>query len=505
MKVIAMYLPQFHHVKENDEWWGKDFTDWTTVKNAKPLYQGHDQPKAPLDQYYYDLTDKRTMEWQVRLMERFLVDGMCIYHYWFKDGKKILEKPAENLLDWKDIRMPFCFCWANETWARSWSNVKDKNVWADTFEQSGRKNGSGILLEQRYGEEEQWEEHYDYLLPFFKDSRYIRVDGKPLLVIYRASGIPCLREMLALWRKRAVEDGLAGLYVIGIWVKETDRGVVDAVLFHEPVRARFALSGRSPDGLLRLSYDALWDNILKAQGKGKTFFGGFSSYDDTPRRGKSGCLAEGAAPDKFARYLTELMAKNEACGNDMVFLNAWNEWGEGMCLEPDSRNRFGYLEAIPYAKERYRERVSFYREKQKERRCMDEETQRLEEEREKMAHYLNLMDAWMGLREKGIRLDAWLSGRGYQTIGIYGYGILGKHLVKELEGSRVRIGYIADRDRGKLPAWIPAFSPDEQIPETDILVVAATFYYDEICRQLKEKGIKKIVSLKRLIEEAEEG
>lgn len=126
MKIFTMYLPQFHRTLENDAWWGEGFTDWVSTKNVAPLFSGHVQPRIPLNSNYYDLTEKETMKWQAELMHQYGIDGMCIYHYWFKDGRKVLEKPAENLLKWKDIDMPFCFYWANESWARSWSNVPEK-------------------------------------------------------------------------------------------------------------------------------------------------------------------------------------------------------------------------------------------------------------------------------------------------------------------------------------------------------------------------------------------
>jgi len=501
MKAIAMYLPQFHRVKENDEWWGEGFTEWTTVKNARPLYEGHEQPKTPLEDHYYDLTDRRTMEWQADLMRKYGVDGVCMYHYWFRDGRRILEKPAENLLKWKDIDMPFCFCWANETWARSWSNIRDKNVWADRFENSGKREGDGILLEQKYGREQQWTEHFEYLLPFLKDSRYITVDGRPVMVIYRASGIPCLREMVKLWRRLAAERGLKGLYVIGVWVKEPAREVVDAELYHEPVRARFGLWQKNQEGITKYGYDLIWKKILEAKGRGKTFFGGFVSYDDTPRRGEEGCLIEGSSPDLFARYLTELMAKNEAHGNDIVFLNAWNEWGEGMYLEPDARFRYGYLESVSYAKKNYSSRVPYYRKRIESGGRQDEEIRHVSEQKDKFEHYLNILDAWMELREKGIGLETWFLERGYREIGLYGYGTLGKHFVRELRGSEVRIRYIADRDRKKIPVEYPAYLPGEKLPEADVTVVSATFYYDSICRRLKENGVENMVSLERIIGE----
>ena len=184
MKVISMYLPQFHRTKENDEWWGEGFTEWTTVKSAEKFHQSQYQPRVPLNCNYYSLLEKSTMIWQADLMKQYGVDGQCFYHYWFKDGRQILEKPAQNLLQWKEIDIPFCFCWANESWARTWSRIGDKNPWANIFEREER-NGSGILLEQKYGEEEQWKRHFEYLLPFFKDERYIKIENRPVFLIYK--------------------------------------------------------------------------------------------------------------------------------------------------------------------------------------------------------------------------------------------------------------------------------------------------------------------------------
>ena len=165
MKKFAFFLPQFHEIPENDEWWGKGFTEWTNVKDAKPLYKGHQQPKHPMNNNYYNLLHKNVVEWQTELMNKSGLDGFIYYHYYFT-GKKLLEKPAENLLKWKDIPQRFFFCWANHTWNRSWEGKKT------------------ILLEQTYGTKDDWEKHFQYLLPLFKDDRYEKRDNKPLLMIF---------------------------------------------------------------------------------------------------------------------------------------------------------------------------------------------------------------------------------------------------------------------------------------------------------------------------------
>lgn len=167
-QVYAFYLPQFHRTPENDEWWGEGFTEWTNVKNAKPLFPGHYQPHEPLD--YYNLLNKETMEKQAALMHEYGVDGMCFYHYYFENGRKILEKPAENLLKWTDITMPFCFYWANQSWIRSWSNMAGGNKWTEIYDQSKKEEGDGVLLRQVYGGRNEWKDHFYYMLPFLKMS-----------------------------------------------------------------------------------------------------------------------------------------------------------------------------------------------------------------------------------------------------------------------------------------------------------------------------------------------
>ena len=190
MRVIAMYLPQFHRVKENDEWWGEGFTDWDAAKNAKPLYERHYQPHIPLNKNYYDLLKKETLQWQADLMKKYGIDGMCFYHYWFKEGKRILEKPAEILLENKDIDMPFCFCWANESWAKTWKAIPGANIWTiDETKNEGDDTKPVFLLEQEYGGCREWEEHFMYLLPFFRDKRYVRINNRPVFQFYHTSQV----------------------------------------------------------------------------------------------------------------------------------------------------------------------------------------------------------------------------------------------------------------------------------------------------------------------------
>ncbi len=363
MKVIAMYLPQFHRIPENDAWWGEGFTEWTAVKNAKPLYEGHEQPRVPLNDNYYDLLDKNTMEWQASLMHEYGIDGMCMYHYWFKDGKRLLEKPAENLLKWTDIDMPFCFCWANETWARSWSDAEKwvKNAWADTFEPDRAVDTTtdqkGILVKQEYGDQHDWTEHFEYLLPFLREERYIRIDDRPVIIIYRATEIDCIGEMICCWRQLALDNGLNGLFIMGGGIDRDISDYVDAIFYRTPADL-YKLFRRYPGrdkNSIPFSYKDVWNAILDYVPlyNAKPYFVGITGYDTTPRQGKKATIYEGVSPDVFEENLYELLIKSDFYGSDMVFINAWNEWGEGMYLEPDTKWEYSFLESVQNVKKKY--------------------------------------------------------------------------------------------------------------------------------------------------------
>ena len=193
MKIIAFYLPQFHEIPENNKWWGKGFTEWVNVKKARPLFENHNQPRVPLNKNYYNLLDEKTQKEQVKLANDYGLYGFCFYHYWF-DGKLLLEKPVEKFLKNKSLDTHFCICWANEHWTNAWANKEAK-----------------VLIEQKYGNKKEWKDHFDYLLNFFKDDRYIKENNKPLLVIYRPELIDCLKEMLEFWDEEAKKHGFAGL------------------------------------------------------------------------------------------------------------------------------------------------------------------------------------------------------------------------------------------------------------------------------------------------------
>ena len=199
LQVIAKYLPQYHKIPENDKWWGDGFTEWTNVKKAKSLFNGHIQPRIPLNGYYYDLSDPSELVRQMKMASEYGVDGFCFYHYWFKDGKKLLEKPIESLLKMNKLPNNFMLCWANEPWTRAWD---------------GHKDSTTVLMEQDYGGLDEWEKHFNYLLQFFKRHEYIKIDNKPVFAIYKLGEIPRCRKGLDLWNKLSIECGFNGMYYL---------------------------------------------------------------------------------------------------------------------------------------------------------------------------------------------------------------------------------------------------------------------------------------------------
>lgn len=346
MKLIAFLLPQYHPVPENDRAWGKGFTEWTNTRKARSLYPGHYQPKEPYEDYYYNLTDPAARNWQAELAKQYGIYGFCYYHYWFR-GKKLLEQPLEAMLQRGEPKFPFCFSWANESWTRKWD---------------GGEND--LIMLQDYGDEADWENHFYYLLNFFRDPRYIRIQNKPVFVIYRPGSIECCEEMLKFWNKLARKNGLSGIYFVrtlsGFELPE-QRGF-NASLEFEP-HYTFAHSGfmkwnEIETGDLRhltFDYDYVWQLMLKRTPRrnGEAVFpGAFVDWDNTPRLGARGQSCTGGTPAKFGHYLTKQMRRaSQLYGSQYLFINAWNEWGEGTFLEPDKRYGTAYLEALTRALE----------------------------------------------------------------------------------------------------------------------------------------------------------
>lgn len=361
-KILAFYLPQFHRVPENDEWWGEGFTDWVAARQAAPLFPGHYQPRIPDKDNYYDLLDKETMEWQAGLAKKAGIYGFCMYHYWFGD-KMLLEKPAENLLKFKDIDINYCFSWANQTWVSTWSKLTGGNAWYDVKRNS--EKGNGILMEQKYGTREEWKRHFEYLLPFFKDKRYIKKDNKPIFIIYVPSAVPDFPEMADYWKELAVLNGFGGMHLIATNCIGWRRRKFDAALRYEPgytcdkeakkihsavekIRERIRMKALSRHIYMPAfySYDRVWKLILERNLSENVYPGAFVDFDMTPRKGRKASIFYGASPGKFYKYFNQLYKNCEEKGCEYIFVTAWNEWGEGAYLEPDKRYGVRYLESI---------------------------------------------------------------------------------------------------------------------------------------------------------------
>ena len=326
MKILAYYLPQFHEIEENNEWWGKGFTEWDNLKKSRSLFKGHNQPLKPLNSNYYNLLEKDVMIWQTQLADRYGVYGFCYYHYWFK-GRKFMEKPLENLLGWRDIQQKFCFCWANHSWTRRW--VGDNTV----------------LLKQEYGNEEDWKEHINYLIKFFKDSRYIKKENKPVFIIYNPNDIENLKEMIILWEKECKKNGFSGIYIINtlttidqleknknkeanFLIREGTCSFNNLSLFEKIVKIlktnrKINILGKN----LKYDYKEIMNKSLevsKKYAKKNVYPGIFTGWDNTPRYGTRGYVCE-SSPELFKEYLLEqkkIMKKREIDNN---FLNTWNE------------------------------------------------------------------------------------------------------------------------------------------------------------------------------------
>lgn len=412
-----------------------------------------------------------------------------------------MEKPVEQLLGWTDINMPFCFSWANAAWARSWSKIKDADAWMPKLDKKIEATNSGVLMEQDYGDEEQWRKHFNYLLPFFADKRYIKKEKKPVFMLYEPGIIPCLKAMVDKWNQWAKEAGLEGMYFIGAHCNPYDKDILDAVLCHEPAHLLSEVPAlkKLKNEPFRVNYDEAWNYLLNYRGDDKkTYYGGFVTYDDTPRRGKEGIVFCDATPDKFKNYFSELLAKNYVEENEFVFLNAWNEWGEGMYLEPDERNKYEYLEAVLHSRKHYRDYIEKYKNKQSEQFAWGKYNY-LRQKKLRVDNYLKILDRWLTLEENGIKLTEYFEKEGIKSIAIYGMGILGKHLLKELNQSSIEVKYCIDRNVDNIFIECSLVSPDEEMQEVDAVVITVTNEFREISDLLKKKGFNNCISLEKVI------
>ena len=353
LRAIAFYLPQFHPVPENDEWWGKGFTEWTNVTKALPLIPGHHQPHLPADLGYYDLRLPQARAAQAELARAYGIHGFCYYHYWF-NGRRILERPFNEVLASGKPDLPFMLCWANENWTRVWDG-----------------SSRHVLLEQKYGAQDDVA-HLRSLLPAFRDERYIRIDGKPVFLVYRTGLLPEPSATADRWRQVAHEAGLPGLYLVRVESHGDEHdplsiGFDAAVefapfnglqrqLFRGPADRWLARLGLRPRATQRHNfYD--YADIARVMSERQTpsfprFHCVTPGWDNSARRKENATVLLGADPEIYGRWLGHVAKRTRdrfAPGQRLCFVNAWNEWAEGNHLEPDRHWQHAYLEATQRA------------------------------------------------------------------------------------------------------------------------------------------------------------
>ncbi|WP_165829016.1 glycoside hydrolase family 99-like domain-containing protein [Flavobacterium sp. HTF] len=365
IKFLAYYLPQYHPIPENDEWWGKGFTEWTNVAKAKPLFKGHNQPVLPADLGFYDLRVPETQEQQAKLGKEYGLDGFVYYQYWFGDNKMLLEKPAETMLHNKNIDFPFCFCWANETWKGIWHGLDNPSV----------------LIEQTYNGKEGYQIYFDYLLPFFKDERYIKIDNKPMFHVYRFDDIPNVQEFITVFNELAIANGFAGIYFVATIASENvlknDQiyGKVGDEVFQ---KMRYKSGFLFPDvrylGWLErkikvtlgftneigkrlkpiiVDYTKAVSRINVTFPNQKYISCVFPNWDNSSRSGKKSLIFINSNPESWKKHLQK--AVDELLKNPknppFVMIKSWNEWAEGNHLEPDTKFGLKWLEALKNVKD----------------------------------------------------------------------------------------------------------------------------------------------------------
>lgn len=375
-RVIAFYLPQFHPIPENDQWWGKGFTEWTSVGKAKPLFKGHYQPKVPADLGYYDLRSPWVRVEQAELAREAGIEGFAYWHYWFGGGKTILQQPFLDMMKTKSPDFPFCLAWGNHSWSnKTWKTGMSK------------KAANTMIAEQTYPGVEDFEAHFNYVLPAFKDERYIKVDGKPLFIIFDSS-FKELPLFIETWQKLAKANGLKGIHFVG-YAYNAGYNKVDNPQEKRPylaldeagARYKYALSkgldGVNSIGMARAEcivkgkYKLLWNKILEKytsykplniydqkkinenifvpEDKWENVYPTIMpNWDRSPRAGRNAVIYVNSTPDVFKQHIKDAieLVKDKQPEHRIIFLKSWNEWGEGNYVEPDLKYGKGYIRAL---------------------------------------------------------------------------------------------------------------------------------------------------------------
>lgn len=371
-RIIALYLPQFHPIPENDKWWGKGFTEWTNVAKAKPLFKGHYQPKVPADLGFYDLRMPIIRQQQAELAKEAGIEGFCYWHYWFGNGKRLLERPFNEVLESGEPNFPFCLAWANHTWSsKTWNKEK-------------RENTPLILQEQLYPGIEDYTNHFYAVLPAFKDPRYIKVDGKPFFMIYDPLNFEDISTFIHCWRNLAKENGLKGIHFVAH---------ISSAVFRLSKKESIGKINFDADQIFKYVLDKGFDAInsngqtranIKSRGIINTYFIGFlkkyfdlnipervnqelinkylycdeekqenvyptliPNYDRAPRTNKD-VFYHNSTPEVFEEQINKCLSlvKSKSSQHKIIILKSWNEWGEGNYIEPCIKYGKGYIEAL---------------------------------------------------------------------------------------------------------------------------------------------------------------
>lgn len=339
VRTVAFYLPQFHPTPENDAWWGKGFTEWTNVTKAQPLFDGHYQPHLPTDFGFYDLRLRQTRREQIAVARAHGIDAFCYHYYWFS-GRRLLHEPLDDMLSDVASDMPFCICWANESWTRRWDAADHK-----------------VLIEQHYLPEDSLQFIQD-IAPLLRDARYLKVDGRPLLIVYRLQHLPDAPASIAIWRAYCREVGIGEIHVCAALTHGNDSyqqfGCDSGVEF-PPHNMRCesvagAMRFKEPFFGYALQYADIARSFLQRQyGEGaRVFKTVFPSWDNTARTGSRAVVVLNGTPENYSRWLGATLAatRQQAPMQDqLVFINAWNEWAEGCHLEPDRKYGDAFLKA----------------------------------------------------------------------------------------------------------------------------------------------------------------
>lgn len=377
VRIIALYLPQFHPIPENDLWWGPGFTEWINVVRAKPLFRGHRQPRIPADLGFYDLRLPETREQQARLARAAGIEGFCYYHYWFGGGKQLLERPFNEVVASGKPDFPFCICWANHTWSNK------------TWRRTSALQRDGLMVEQTYPGREDDTAHFLSLLDAFRDRRYMTVDGKLLFTIYDPLGFPHVGDFIELWQRLAAEHGLPGFYFVGMTPSTLSFKITpdgkrqpampnlrsSAEIYNHVLSLRFDAVNSFGKRRGEMLYEGKVKNIAKAVMRRMGLPAGSQCYDyertvanffapedawenvfptilpqwdRSPRVASADGVYVNVTPEKFGRHIRRAMdiVSRKEDEHRIIYLKSWNEWGEGNYVEPDEEFGHGLLDAL---------------------------------------------------------------------------------------------------------------------------------------------------------------